>query len=874
MDASTAVGLIFYIMSFFTLVLGLAGVIKFAMGDGRRGAQLIIGTIFLAILTASLPSIIDYISGGNVNVAVFSSTNKVVAVPYPATGINTFSAGVYIVNFGSSYITYSITYIDPNTAISTTGSCNKVFEDVTLAKSITVNSPIMTGTLLATIKWSDSSSYTSTVISTNILGTSTTLVVSGGNWFERGIAAIVNKLIGMLSKLGEAMFIVLPLPKGTQIGVLLTIMPTIDMLKDGAGNSVVVSLYGETLRIGFVILLFTTFLGTLMRLWSGDPDIVVNVTKDFILVVIWMVAGLYLYDAYASLMNAIIISLAAPAYSYIGTLFNGLMGLVSMLTMLGIFVRTAGSIAATLIFTVLIVGAIAYFRFLSIAAVVILFPIFAPFYMMPPFRGFARNLVNYIVNQSVYGIATGLVMRLLSETSSVFGTGLVAQVVGPMLLIVAPSYLVQLGASIASGSFDARSAALGVFDITRKHFEMKGRTFSRFRDKTGQDKLGKGPRGGGPTTGQTQEPKYKELGRGPSVIDEQLRKDREKVEEEWKKYEDIARRRLEEKYLEELSSGEEATSLGRERPIIEEIDTTPKGEKPEEDFLALSYASLMFGEGGDVEKFRKRRTMESVRSRTVRNIVGRLYAKGRSDLAEKIARKYGGKGRLSSLDRLNIGLMMVGKDVEVKAKTAGAKVKAGAVTAGRIAKKAAVAEARRRKKITKEFVSYLATELGTHIGVDVERAYGIIKDEIEYAKENNPIVIKVIEGTKSKIRENVIDKFKRRGGGGGGETQAEKNTNRRPPRDGSHPSNQFMGGGATRRVERKEVGTYTMKDIAQVLNKFEEVTGEEAYAVGGPVRDTLMGEGAKDIDIASPLPPEEVTKKFRGEGVQSDSDRA
>ena len=51
-------------------------------------------------------------------------------------------------------------------------------------------------------------------------------------------------------------------------------------------------------------------------------------------------------------------------------------------------------------------------------------------------------------------------------------------------------------------------------------------------------------------------------------------------------------------------------------------------------------------------------------------------------------------------------------------------------------------------------------------------------------------------------------------------------------------------------------------DVKAILNRLNE-SGYEAYAVGGCVRDTLLGKEPKDWDICTNAKPEETMKVFK-----------
>ncbi|WP_448377624.1 CCA tRNA nucleotidyltransferase, partial [Fervidobacterium sp.] len=60
-----------------------------------------------------------------------------------------------------------------------------------------------------------------------------------------------------------------------------------------------------------------------------------------------------------------------------------------------------------------------------------------------------------------------------------------------------------------------------------------------------------------------------------------------------------------------------------------------------------------------------------------------------------------------------------------------------------------------------------------------------------------------------------------------------------------------------------------MVRIAEVLRSLGRLLGE-VYLVGGAVRDIVLGLEPQDLDFATPLPPEEVARRFSGKGLPVD----
>jgi poly(A) polymerase len=56
------------------------------------------------------------------------------------------------------------------------------------------------------------------------------------------------------------------------------------------------------------------------------------------------------------------------------------------------------------------------------------------------------------------------------------------------------------------------------------------------------------------------------------------------------------------------------------------------------------------------------------------------------------------------------------------------------------------------------------------------------------------------------------------------------------------------------------------EDIAELV---AALGANNARYVGGAVRDTLLGSGVHDVDIATPLPPAEVIARLDGVGIRS-----
>lgn len=57
------------------------------------------------------------------------------------------------------------------------------------------------------------------------------------------------------------------------------------------------------------------------------------------------------------------------------------------------------------------------------------------------------------------------------------------------------------------------------------------------------------------------------------------------------------------------------------------------------------------------------------------------------------------------------------------------------------------------------------------------------------------------------------------------------------------------------------------KQIHKILEKIEK-SGEEAYIIGGCVRDSLLGKTPQDFDIATSAIPKKIKEIFCGEKLQ------
>ena len=59
---------------------------------------------------------------------------------------------------------------------------------------------------------------------------------------------------------------------------------------------------------------------------------------------------------------------------------------------------------------------------------------------------------------------------------------------------------------------------------------------------------------------------------------------------------------------------------------------------------------------------------------------------------------------------------------------------------------------------------------------------------------------------------------------------------------------------------------YFSKQIQKILSKIEK-HGEEAYLIGGCVRDAFLGISPQDFDITTSATPEQIKEIFRGEKI-------
>lgn len=88
-------------------------------------------------------------------------------------------------------------------------------------------------------------------------------------------------------------------------------------------------------------------------------------------------------------------------------------------------------------------------------------------------------------------------------------------------------------------------------------------------------------------------------------------------------------------------------------------------------------------------------------------------------------------------------------------------------------------------------------------------------------------------------------------------TSSKKKQNSKPPLPAHQRYQQYTRAASTYDISPKNFPSNALAIVKKLLNH-----GYEAYLVGGCLRDLMLGQKAKDVDIATNAHPEEIQKIF------------
>jgi len=509
MSYVNAFAYIVYMVYLVVFLAILAGAVYFARGDVARGKKYIGGAIFVAIMIVTLPHALDYILGPSFtapNAGNFDAYANFI-YPYPdyaqqsgsdmtLTYLHPMKATVSMIlirlNFstpsGSSAYWYLRLPPNPNPiTISATDPIavtlyypNEIKNDTVGAQQSTVitANQMVVKYKMNVIDINDKNNANVTAVYTFVANSTSvryTLIFSykapeqksGGGIFDKIknlasglVSGLFHMIMDSIQSIGRVVLKYLPFLTGEETMIYFTLLPTDNMLGP-TGNVIKDFYYKTSLPWGMVILLALAMLSGLDRLWNGDDDIAFKLTKDIVGTIIWMFGGYYFYMAFAGFINTIIIDIGIEYIIRMGYYINLLMGLLILYSGLTVVIsdNASGTYIGMIMFIIGMFQAMAFMRFFLIAAAVALYPILAPWGLLPRYGVGGNGIVKGIVKQGVYGIIIAGLLRIvftLIDQGGAFGAG---AMMFPIAFIMAPQLIEQFVGAIASGEFSHSKAA-------------------------------------------------------------------------------------------------------------------------------------------------------------------------------------------------------------------------------------------------------------------------------------------------------------------------------------------------------------------------------------------------------------------------------
>lgn len=487
------IAFLLYISGAVAFILIMLGLAHLSMGNPRVAKTYLVGGLTLALIPVILPPLMDYIfSGYSVfnmgGEGVFIAPSSVVATPGVKVTFN-------VMNLNADTITARITFL----GTAKTTAFDNIFGRV--AYNTELNLPSGVTSTEYPYTWTVIHSGTQTSGTGVITLTNVEIKIQErGSIVARALAYVINGLLGIGSDIGSQIWKILPIPSPVIVMMFLTIMPTTDMLYNFS------ALYNTFLQVGIILFVIASIVNVLFRAWDGDSRLLENFLKDMVISLSVMFGGYYFYDLFASIINSIVIAVGTTGITYGVTMITGFIGL-SLLFLAGTLIPVIGEgfawIGGPLLVMYLTLTGMALFRFAALLAMALMMPITGALMMAPPLRNIINSNISFIINEGLKGLALAVMLTIIASMDAAFGFGDMMKIAVPILLLLAPTMLTQLGGALVGGSLNISSFAAGTVDTVRGFGEKVARGRQELVKRYGKPES---------ITPQRQKPEYPNFG--------------------------------------------------------------------------------------------------------------------------------------------------------------------------------------------------------------------------------------------------------------------------------------------------------------------------------------------------------------------------
>lgn len=341
----------------------------------------------------------------------------------------------------------------------------------------TVVNNVVGGVVFQNMVLSPPSSYSSSVFSTVHTGSYVayadgTLVGRGELYvtgvkvyaeMDRGfissiVDAAIEFLMKVLSLLKDAINFIwknLYFVNGFLLVIMITLLPTTEMF--GTWFKLY---YDAIYLLSLYLLPMLIAYNVAIRAWNRKSKLAEMLLKDIIIIVIWLKAGIPLYNYAASIINDMILTLSYNGIIKAGETIQSFQGFVFTMISFAVFPRIRYMVKFLLVgtlFIYLVITAFALFRYMLIAAILMLFPLFVLLWSLDITRKVVRRAMRTLYVQALFGLIMGIIFEIVYNIDKVFGLGPELKVALPALVMFAPIYMMSFAEQIAaSGSLNFR----------------------------------------------------------------------------------------------------------------------------------------------------------------------------------------------------------------------------------------------------------------------------------------------------------------------------------------------------------------------------------------------------------------------------------
>ena len=215
------------------------------------------------------------------------------------------------------------------------------------------------------------------------------------------------------------------------------------------------SVYDVVRQWALYILVLALVINILWRAyWEFErPFALLDVFREFVWAVFVVFVGLYIYDACVDLVN--MVSLSIAQLGQLSSIYSMALAFLASTTALGVFTPLAANLAALTALALIFLVLGGMLKWLLAAALVVVIPLMAALWLIPPLRGVVSAISSLLAGLFVFTLVAAALSRLTGELSSSLSLApggvenIVFAIVMPVIyLAVGPLILQMIGGHI------------------------------------------------------------------------------------------------------------------------------------------------------------------------------------------------------------------------------------------------------------------------------------------------------------------------------------------------------------------------------------------------------------------------------------------